>query len=125
MTLLSRILIVLTLALLGMQGASACEHEHASPSPSPRAMRMHESMRAVAMHCDASMDMRVAMHDAGSTCSQAHSVCCMTMCGVHCSAMLSGASVPARMSSANVQPPRSDPARAGVTRAPPVRPPIV
>ncbi|MPW16270.1 hypothetical protein GCT13_04830 [Paraburkholderia sp. CNPSo 3157] len=122
MTLLSRILIVLTLALLGMQGASACEHEHASPSP--RAMRMHESMRVVAMHCDASMD-TLDTRDAGAPCRHAHSLCCMTMCGVHCSAMLSGAGVPARISSANVPVPRSDPARAGVTRAPPVRPPIV
>ncbi|MEM5382197.1 hypothetical protein VSR68_01095 [Paraburkholderia phymatum] len=122
MTLLWRILIVLTLALLGMQGASACEHEHAatSPSPSTRAMHMDESMHAVATHCDASMDTR----DAGSPCRHAHSLCCMTMCGVHCSAMSSGASVPARMSSADVPVPRSDPARAGVTRAPPVRPPI-
>ncbi|SEJ27430.1 hypothetical protein [Paraburkholderia diazotrophica] len=119
MTLLSRILIVLTLALLGMQGASACEHEHASQPP--RTMHSHESMRVVAMHCDVSMDTR----DAGSPCSHSHSLCCMTMCGVHCSAMLSGAGVPARMSSADVPVPRSDPACAGVTRAPPVRPPIV
>ncbi|WP_087733788.1 hypothetical protein [Paraburkholderia piptadeniae] len=118
MTLLSRILIVLTLALLGMQGASACEHEHVSTST--RAMRSHESMRVVATHCDASMDTR----DAGSPCRHAHSLCCMSMCGVHC-AMLSTAGVPARMSSADVPVPRSDPARTSVTRAPPVRPPIV
>jgi len=118
MTLLSRILIVLTLALLGMQGASACEHEHASTSP--RAMRSHDAMRAVATHCDASTETR----DAGSPCHHAHSLCCMTTCGVHC-AMPSTAGVPARMPSADVPVPRSDPARTGVTRAPPVRPPIV
>ncbi|MEM5435048.1 hypothetical protein [Paraburkholderia diazotrophica] len=121
MTLLSRILIVLTLALLRMQGASACEHEHASTSLSPRAMRMHEPMRVVAMHCDVSMHTT----DAVSPCRHAHSLCCTTMCGVHCGAMLSGAHVSVRMSSARVPVPRSDPARAGVTRAPPVPPPIV
>lgn len=115
MTPLLRILIVLTLALLGMQGASACEHEHASTLHS----HQHESMRVMTAPCDPAMLSR----DAGAPCNT-HSPCCTTMCGAHCSALLSTASVPAHMSSGEQPVPHSDPARTGFTRAPPVRPPI-
>jgi hypothetical protein len=118
MKLLWRIFIVLTLAWLGTQGASACEHEHAST----RTASMREAMRASAVHCDSSTNMR----DTGSPCGDhTHSLCCMTMCGGHCSALLSTVGVTARAAASGMPSPHSDPARASITRAPPVRPPIV
>jgi hypothetical protein len=49
----------------------------------------------------------------------------MTACGAHCGALLSNIGVAARIASSDVPGADSDPARASVTRAPPVRPPIV
>jgi hypothetical protein len=118
MKLLWRIFIVLTLALLGTQGASACEHEHAST----RTASMHEAMHASAVHLDPSTNLR----DTGSPCGDhTHWLCCMTMCGAHCSALLSTVGLAARVASSGMPGPHSDPARASITRAPPVRPPIV
>jgi hypothetical protein len=49
----------------------------------------------------------------------------MTACGVHCGALLSNIGMAMRVASSDVPGADSDPARASVTRAPPVRPPIV
>ncbi|MBN3755409.1 hypothetical protein G3N95_20870 [Paraburkholderia sp. Tr-20389] len=113
-----RILIVLTLALLGMQGASACEHRH---DVSPRAMSMHASAPAPVVHCVTSTD----TSDPTAPCHRTHSLCCLTLCGAHCSALLSSMGMSARIASSDLPGIDSDPARASVTRAPPVRPPIV
>ncbi|MBN3765895.1 hypothetical protein [Burkholderia sp. Ac-20365] len=107
-----RILVVLTFVLLGMQGASACEHHHDAAS---QAASVHQSMHAGAVHCDTS----------DPSCHRTHSLCCMTACGAHCSALLSGVGVALRIASSQLLDADSDPARASVTRAPPVRPPIV
>src|SRR5690349_23551278 len=108
-----RIFIVLTLALLGMQVASACEHHH---DASPPVMNMHTN----AAHCAMSTNPR----DSDSSCHRSHSLCCMSACGVHCGALLSNVGMATRVASLDVPGAGSDPARAGVTRAPPVRPPI-
>lgn len=109
-----RIFIVLTFALLGMQGASACEHHH---DAALQAMSMHTN----AVHRDTSTN----TSDSNSSCHRTHSLCCMTACGAHCGALLSNVGVAARIASSDVPGADSDPARASVTRAPPVRPPIV
>ncbi|WP_109482471.1 hypothetical protein [Paraburkholderia sp. C35] len=113
-----RILVVLTLVLLGMQGASACEHHHGDAA---RTMRMQQVRQASVVHCATSMN----MDDASSSCHRTHSLCCMSACGAHCSALLSAIGVTARVASSDVPATGSDPARTSVTRAPPVRPPIV
>lgn len=120
MTPLWRMFIALTFALLGMQGASACEHGPASAG----VVSAHASPTAASRHGDEalrSMDMRGPI----SRCHRTHSPCCTTMCGAHCGALLptTGSSVPAQP--VRLQPSRSEPLRAGITRAPPVRPPIV
>ena len=111
-----RILVVLMLALPCMQGASACEHHH---DAALRAVTVHESMPANVVHCDMSMPTR------DSSCHRTHSLCCMTVCGAHCSALLSSVGAALRIASSQMLDADSDPARASVTRAPPVRPPIV
>ncbi|BCF87554.1 hypothetical protein [Paraburkholderia largidicola] len=109
-----RILIVLALALLGMQGASACEHHR---DASLQAMSVHTN----AIHRDTSTN----TSDSTSSCHRMHSLCCMTACGTHCGALLSNIGMAMRMASSDLPGADSDPARASVTRAPPVRPPIV
>lgn len=113
-----RILVALTFVLLGMQGASACEHHH---DDAPRAVRVHQPVHEYAVHCATSTN----TDNSNSSCHRTHSLCCMSACGAHCSALLSSIGVTARIASVDVPGVGSDPARAGVTRAPPVRPPIV
>jgi hypothetical protein len=106
MKLLWRILIVLTFALLGMQSASACEHADAP----------HALEHANAIH---------RMGDSQAPCHHDHAFCCSTACGAHCCALLSGIGASPRVTSSDVPVTHSDPQCAGITRAPPVRPPIV
>ncbi|TXC87537.1 hypothetical protein FRZ40_08130 [Paraburkholderia azotifigens] len=114
-----RIVIVLTFSLLGMQGASACEHHHDVSSSAVHAQAF--SMYADAAHCVASTTER----DRNPSCQRTHSLCCMSACGVHCGALLSNAGGSARVASSRMPTADSDAMRASVTRAPPVRPPII
>jgi hypothetical protein len=114
-----RILIVLTFSLLGMQGASACGHHHEVGS---RVMRVHvSSTHAHAARCVAS----TSEGGQNASCHRTRSLCCTSACGVHCGALLSSGGVSVRVASSELPAADSDVMRASITRAPPVRPPIV
>ena len=122
MTAVWRILIVLCLALSVTQGAFA--HVHATEAMvGGAAMQMAHGVDHAPgvvsgiQHCD-------TMAASAKPCHHDSSFCCATPCGVHCGALFAAFRFEPRASGASLPPALSEPQRAGVTRAPLLRPPI-
>lgn len=125
---LGRFLIVLSLALLAMQGAFA--HEHVMPMQGKGvAMQMAgvASNRDALLHSAPSLSFHCETAVAGEPPrgrDHGHCACCMSACGVHCGAVLTTARFEPRSLDTTLPPPFAEPRRDGVTHAPPVPPPI-
>src|SRR5258708_36346958 len=122
MTPLWRMVIVLSLALLTMRGASA--HEHAQHS-----MSTAHATHMTAVHADSRAASQIPLHCSDTTatsapCRHDHSICCTTACGVHCGALFIAFRFEPRASDSLLPRPFSEPRHDGVTHAPPLRPPI-
>ena len=126
MTCLGRFLIVLALALLSMQGAFA--HEHVTPMPDGAGAMMV----GVAADADpgasdvvSSMPSHYAgMAPSGTPVGHDHCACCTTFCGVYCGVLFAAFHFEPRKPGATPTRPLLEARRDGVTRAPPVPPPI-
>jgi hypothetical protein len=119
-----RAFVVLLFALLSMQGAQAHvdRHDHARFADVPS----HAGLVALAGCADASADANPERKPSSSSgCHHGHCACCMMGCGVHCGALPVAVSLAAPVTEDS--PPRTHPVTRydGITRAPPVRPPIV
>ena len=127
MSCLRRFLIVLSLALLSMQGALAHEHpafaHHAGGTMGMTGVAgkfdTSQMLSAMSSHCAGMTGtMADAPHDHGRC------ACCTTACGIHCGALLADFRFePAKPGSMSPQP-RRELRRDSVTYAPPVPPPI-
>jgi hypothetical protein len=127
MSCLRRILIVLSLALLSMQGAFA--HEYAvlvihdagktGISSGPGEIGAARTLSSMPSHCTDMNDITSHTLHGRERCP-----CCTTACGTHCGALLAAFRFePAQPGSMRPQP-RREFRRDGVTYAPAVRPPI-
>lgn len=119
MTLLWRLFIVMSLALLTMQGAFA--HEHAM-RPADAVHTMHLSAAHVAT--SSAMSHYEGVTTSNGPCRHDHSFCCATACGVHCAALFVTFRFDTRVPDALLPRPLSEPRHEGVTHVPPLRPPI-
>ncbi|CAB3746608.1 hypothetical protein LMG29542_00252 [Paraburkholderia humisilvae] len=106
---LLRLFIVLSLALLAMQGARAHTHDV-------------DAVRAVAL-C-ASAQQPVSARDGQAASCRHRCPCCATDCGVHCGALIETYRFCPQRRADGVARPSAAPRYAGIMRAPPVRPPI-
>ncbi len=118
---LRRILIVLSLALLAMQGAFA--HEHAVQARSP-GHGIIVTGAAGQPYTSSHTPSRCATMLAPRLCRHGHSSCCAAVCGVHCGAILQTFRFEPRISDTSPPRPLAELRDDGVTHAPPVRPPI-
>lgn len=118
---LRRILIVLSLALLAMQGAFA--HEHAVQARSP-GHSIIVTGAAGQLYTSSHTSSRCATMLAPGSCRHGHSSCCVAACGAHCGAILATFRFEPRISDTSPPRPLTELRDDGVTHAPPLRPPI-
>jgi hypothetical protein len=114
-------LIVLSLALLAMQGAFT--HEQAVPARSP-GHGIVITGAAGQPYTSSGTPSRCATMLAPGSCRHGHSSCCVAACGAHCGVILETFRFEPRIS--DTSPPRhlTELLNDGVTHAPPLRPPI-
>jgi hypothetical protein len=117
-----RILIVLCLALSMTQGVFAHAHvtvatEYGAPMQMTHDLDNVAGVVSETPHCN-------SMAASAMPCRHDHSFCCSTSCGVHCGALFAAFRVEPHADGTSLPPPLSEPQRAGVTRAPLLRPPI-
>jgi len=131
-----RVVIVLSFALLSMQGAQAhaLQQSQFGDATPHRALR-HSGHAMQAEHTDALAFSRCADEFADANPGghapapfnhhHGHCPCCVAGCGVHCGAMLAAFGFAGQAPDDSL--PRTHPVSRydGITRAPPVRPPIV
>ena len=117
-----RILLVLALACFCVQGVFA--HEHAAHATNTSIVtdtahaQPHSSTASrAAAHC-------LDKAGTGSPCSRDDSICCMTACGVHCAALFMTFRFEPAVAPGRISRPLSEASHEGITRAPPLRPPI-
>jgi len=134
-----RVVILLSFAWLSMQGVQAHAYAQAGDTAAHGSAvrpRAHEARRmapaaqlASASCADESSDAATSGQPTSKSGHQhqqhGHCACCMTGCGVHCGALLAAFRFSAQTPDHSL--PRTHPVTRydGVTRAPPVRPPIV
>ncbi|MFC0575204.1 hypothetical protein [Paraburkholderia solisilvae] len=127
MTSFLRFLIVLSLAMLTTQGARAhardddplrlvviCAHEQV----------LGRSEEAARVETAASGPAHLVSVDDRQRASHHCCLCCMTDCGAHCAALMGNSRFSTHASTKGLAHSRTAPRYAGITRAPPVRPPI-
>jgi hypothetical protein len=130
MRVLLRVIFVVSLMLLTMQGAGA--HVRNRGSDTPRIAVADQSSRTAgpsheALHDAACMPMGADPVPGPGPRDRHHHgcLCCTTSCGVHCGALVDASrmAIPA-LGPAALPPSRPDAHDDGVSHAPPVRPPI-
>lgn len=121
MSSLWRILVVLSIALLFTQRVSAHEQDVQRIAVNNGAQVSHRIATAehehrvshLSAHCD-------MLH-----CVCGHASCCATMCGAHCGALFVAWRFEPWTPDASLPSSATGPYRAGISHAPPLRPPIV
>jgi hypothetical protein len=120
MSSLWRILVVLSIALLFTQRVSAHEHD----------MQRIDGSGAQVVHRVATAEHAHGVSHVSAHCDMLHCVCghascCATMCGAHCGALFVAWRFEPWTPDASLPFSTTGPYRAGISHAPPLRPPIV
>jgi hypothetical protein len=126
MFVLRRLLIVLALALLAMQGASAQVRTAQLPPTQMMLTMVAQTDHSKATHAAVAAASHCPGVATGHAAGGNHDDCpgCPSACGIHCGALLAAYRLEPRAFHASLPSPLSEPLRGGVTHAPPVRPPI-
>jgi hypothetical protein len=126
MILLLRFFIVLSLALLAMQGARAHARNADAMQPAWLCVRapVCNGTDEVSQAASYVRAQRVSIGDGQLAPHHHRCLCCMTDCGAHCAALIVTIRVDVQGRADGLPRPRAVPRYAGVMRAPPVRPPI-
>jgi hypothetical protein len=121
MNLLCRMLTVLSLVLLCMQGAFA--HEHVR-----RAMDVSHELTTVGAEAESHAVPQAHSHCSGMATTgkpyRHDPICCAVACGLHCGALFIAFHFEPRIPDASTPQPFAEARRDGVTHAPLLRPPI-
>jgi hypothetical protein len=125
---LRRFLIVLSLALLAMQGAFAYERMMPMPGDGAAMQRRGVTGDVSAPHVASSLPPHcetTAAAEPPCNHDRDHCACCTAACGVHCAVLLSAWRFEPPSLDATLPPPLAELRRDGLTHAPPLPPPIV
>jgi hypothetical protein len=126
MKLFLRLFIVLSFAMMAIQGARAHARDADPTRPAVAACaHMRVSDEAWRTRTAASGPVHVAANDDRQHAPHHRCLCCTTDCGAHCTALIDHLRFCAHAGADGLAQLRAVPPYSGITRAPPVRPPIV